>query len=455
MPTTAKTARPFCLSEQPKARAAAFPEGIASQLGFEGGHHAPCEEMDSLKKELAMKVKFIEAQYESRLQEEAEALYTRINYKVKAFENHHKEGEVAGGRKLSDGFVHEDCSYLPRSLSGVSFVRHSKADVKKKKTFGVIFQIGSGAVDDPEKAWLKTENARLKDDVGTLHDEMEQIHGQSEADLKKEFESIKNSHQEEVSLSLRDNLKASRLPLPPFLGRRTGMSELTQDDLTFTPVRAHALNQGDLTRLKAQTRPNWTCHAKWTRGLCAVSSGITTQRMLPFIEIVFGNRWNTGTVAACTSSDLAGCPGRPALSGHGSSRRLSCVFIVAQRLAAEQKWEEDRLVKQRDPQALARDTELRAWPAAVPVQLPRHQGRDVPAPEPAATGDTTAPGASHLRHTTDQSQHVLELYWDFNYIAEGDAVLLLQPSIGTGAPQPVNYTDEAGHIRQLRGREFP
>lgn len=32
------------------------------------------------------------------------------------------QGEMVGGKKLSDGFV----SYLQRSLSGVSFVGHSK-----------------------------------------------------------------------------------------------------------------------------------------------------------------------------------------------------------------------------------------------------------------------------------------------------------------------------------------
>lgn len=47
--------------------------------------------METLKKEIAVKVKFIEAQYESRLQEEAEAFYTRMNYKVKALESYYKE----------------------------------------------------------------------------------------------------------------------------------------------------------------------------------------------------------------------------------------------------------------------------------------------------------------------------------------------------------------------------
>lgn len=48
-----------------------------------------------MRKEVGLKVKFLQAQYESQLKREADAFRTRINYKVKAIEKKYKEGGCA------------------------------------------------------------------------------------------------------------------------------------------------------------------------------------------------------------------------------------------------------------------------------------------------------------------------------------------------------------------------
>lgn len=73
---------------------------------------------------------------------------------------------------MSDGFVCKECSYLPRSLNDMSFVRHSEV---KKALCGFLFQISPEPADDPEKDRLRTENGQLKDDVDILRLKMEQI----------------------------------------------------------------------------------------------------------------------------------------------------------------------------------------------------------------------------------------------------------------------------------------
>lgn len=52
---------------------------------------SPRKEMNAMRKEVRLKVKFLRSQYESRLNREADAFRTRINYKVKAIEKLHKE----------------------------------------------------------------------------------------------------------------------------------------------------------------------------------------------------------------------------------------------------------------------------------------------------------------------------------------------------------------------------
>ncbi|KAL7851674.1 hypothetical protein AOLI_G00220300 [Acnodon oligacanthus] len=158
------------------------------------------EEMETLKKDIAVKVKFIEAQYESRLQQEAEAFYTRINYKVKAFENHHKEKITVLRNSFQQQFANAieviKASYKNYSMeksevttSDTGRVQDLLNELQEKDFKSVCLseqlreneEISSEPADDPEKDRLRTENNRLKDDVNGLHVEMEQIRQALEA----------------------------------------------------------------------------------------------------------------------------------------------------------------------------------------------------------------------------------------------------------------------------------
>ncbi|XP_036412751.1 uncharacterized protein C10orf67 homolog, mitochondrial [Colossoma macropomum] len=158
------------------------------------------KEMETLKKETAVKVKFIEAQYESRLQQEAEAFYTRINYKVKAFENHHKEKITVLRNSFQQQFANAveviKASYKNYSMEKSEVTSSDTGRVQdllnelQEKDFKIMClreqlreneEISSEPADDPEKDWLRTENNRLKDDVNSLHIEMEQIRQALEA----------------------------------------------------------------------------------------------------------------------------------------------------------------------------------------------------------------------------------------------------------------------------------
>uniref|UniRef100_A0A3B4CQ38 DUF4709 domain-containing protein n=1 Tax=Pygocentrus nattereri TaxID=42514 RepID=A0A3B4CQ38_PYGNA len=152
------------------------------------------KEMETLKKDIAVKVKFIEAQYESRLQQEAEAFYTRINYKVKAFENHHKEKITVLRNSFQQQFSNAieviKASYKNYSMekdevttSDTGRVQDLLNELQEKDFESMCLteqlreneETSSEPADDPEKDRLRTENNRLKDDVNGLHIEMEQI----------------------------------------------------------------------------------------------------------------------------------------------------------------------------------------------------------------------------------------------------------------------------------------
>ncbi|KAL7842890.1 hypothetical protein SRHO_G00245790 [Serrasalmus rhombeus] len=152
------------------------------------------KEMETLKKDIAVKVKFIEAQYESRLQQEAEAFYTRINYKVKAFENHHKEKITVLRNSFQQQFSNAievfKASYKNYSMekgevttSDTGRVQDLLNELQEKDFESLCLseqlreneETSSEPADDPEKDRLRTENNRLRDDVNGLHIEMEQI----------------------------------------------------------------------------------------------------------------------------------------------------------------------------------------------------------------------------------------------------------------------------------------
>ncbi|KAI4887296.1 hypothetical protein NFI96_030152 [Prochilodus magdalenae] len=166
------------------------------------------KEMEMLRKEITVKVKFIEAHYESRLQQEAEAFYTRINLKVKAFENHHKEKisvlRNSYRQQFADAVEVIKASYKNYILKKGEVVEVSPGDAGqvqdllnelREKDFKIkclneqlreneeqaLLEISSEPADYPEKDWLRMENDRLKDDVNSLHVEMEQIRQALEA----------------------------------------------------------------------------------------------------------------------------------------------------------------------------------------------------------------------------------------------------------------------------------
>ncbi|XP_046883077.1 uncharacterized protein C10orf67 homolog, mitochondrial [Hypomesus transpacificus] len=161
------------------------------------------KEIEKLRKEVEMKVKFMKAQYKSRLQEEAECLYARINDKVKSLENHHKE-KVRIIRKSYQQQFADAIPVINASLKRYYMKRGDRVETLvddtdqmkalvaelQKKTLQMdcmgeqlrdyeqrtLAQINSDqGLEDAEKDWLRSENERLKDDLDSVHMHMEEI----------------------------------------------------------------------------------------------------------------------------------------------------------------------------------------------------------------------------------------------------------------------------------------
>ncbi|XP_019897816.2 uncharacterized protein C10orf67 homolog, mitochondrial [Esox lucius] len=158
--------------------------------------------MDILKKDIALKMKFIQAHYESRLQQEAESLFTRINDKVKCLENLHKEKINVLRRSFRQQFsnaihvVGASCKnyYLKKEENVLTVAtdterwkdlmneiqeKNFKIECMSEQLRGfeerVLTTISSEDAEDPEKEWLREENKKLKEDVDSMHIVMEQV----------------------------------------------------------------------------------------------------------------------------------------------------------------------------------------------------------------------------------------------------------------------------------------
>ncbi|XP_062844026.1 uncharacterized protein C10orf67 homolog, mitochondrial isoform X2 [Trichomycterus rosablanca] len=162
--------------------------------------------MDTLKKETASRIDALQAQFESRLQREAEAFFSRINYRVKAIETHHKEVGCAHRcslnkvnilrnsfqQQLADAIAVIKASYKTYYMKKGAVLEVVPADTgREQEHLDEIqekdFQIErlkeqlseyeerenrARPADDPEKSWLKAENARLRRDADALRQDL-------------------------------------------------------------------------------------------------------------------------------------------------------------------------------------------------------------------------------------------------------------------------------------------
>ncbi|XP_051734980.1 uncharacterized protein C10orf67 homolog, mitochondrial isoform X4 [Ctenopharyngodon idella] len=149
------------------------------------------KEMHMLKEDTAKKLKIIHFHYETKLQEESDALYTRMNDKIKNLENCYKEKLSVLRRsyqqQLSDAMQVIKASYKNKEDMVCDVTDGRVKDLlnelqEKNLRIECIseqlkkYEIGTEGVEDPEKSRLKSENEKLKDNIDFLHVELEEIH---------------------------------------------------------------------------------------------------------------------------------------------------------------------------------------------------------------------------------------------------------------------------------------
>ncbi|XP_051553010.1 uncharacterized protein C10orf67, mitochondrial-like [Myxocyprinus asiaticus] len=154
------------------------------------------KEMQILKGNTERKLKIIHFQYETKLKQEVDALYTSVNDKIKSLENYHNEKTSVLRRsfqqQLSDAMQVVRASYkktyrseeeielvcddtnervkdLLNELQEKSLKIENMSEQLKK------YEIASEGVEDPEKNRLESENEMLKDNIDSLHVELEEI----------------------------------------------------------------------------------------------------------------------------------------------------------------------------------------------------------------------------------------------------------------------------------------
>ncbi|XP_043111974.1 uncharacterized protein C10orf67 homolog, mitochondrial isoform X2 [Puntigrus tetrazona] len=151
------------------------------------------KEMNTLKEDIEKKLKVIRLQYETKLQDESDALYASINDKIKNLENCQKEKLSVLRRsyqqQLSDAIQVIKASYKNEEETDVvcdvtdGRVKDLLNELQEKnlKIEQMVeqlkkYEIGSEGAEDPEKSRLKSENEKLKDNIDSLHVELEEIH---------------------------------------------------------------------------------------------------------------------------------------------------------------------------------------------------------------------------------------------------------------------------------------
>ncbi|XP_057191113.1 uncharacterized protein C10orf67 homolog, mitochondrial [Triplophysa rosa] len=154
------------------------------------------KEVQVLREDTEKKLKIIHVQYETKLQQEADALYTRMNEKITSLEDCHKEKLSVLRRsyqqQLSDALQVVKSSYKKsnRNLEETDLFSDStdgrvkelveELEEKNLKIECMTEQLKKYEIDpegaaDPVKNRLKSENEKLKDKIHSLHVELEEI----------------------------------------------------------------------------------------------------------------------------------------------------------------------------------------------------------------------------------------------------------------------------------------
>ncbi|XP_066545248.1 uncharacterized protein C10orf67 homolog, mitochondrial [Amia ocellicauda] len=179
--------------------------------------HTLAEDMKSVKRDLDFQIKFLQTDYESKLQQQSMSLYTRMNEKVLALERQHKE-KVAVLRKcyqqqLSDALVVLRTSYKKyysrkdgndqfsdtrqtiRLHELINEVQEKNALIEslsaqlKEYEEKELEQMHQQPDEDPEKERLTNENENLQNEIDTLHVEIERL-GDSLSCSQKQLEHL-------------------------------------------------------------------------------------------------------------------------------------------------------------------------------------------------------------------------------------------------------------------------
>uniref|UniRef100_A0A4W5LXA5 Si:dkey-188g12.1 n=1 Tax=Hucho hucho TaxID=62062 RepID=A0A4W5LXA5_9TELE len=189
--------------------------------------------MDTLKKEICLKIKFTQAHYESKLQQEAESLYISMNDKVKSLENHHKEkvkvirksyqqqfndaihvirgsyknyylkkGENVAGVASDTGRLKDLMNEIQEKNLKIKCMSEQLREYEER----VFTKISCEAVDDPDKEWLRQENQKLQDDIDSMHIVMDQVRNSLEA-KEQQLEDLAHNLKD-VKVKLEDEKKA-------------------------------------------------------------------------------------------------------------------------------------------------------------------------------------------------------------------------------------------------------
>ncbi|XP_016128648.1 uncharacterized protein C10orf67 homolog, mitochondrial [Sinocyclocheilus grahami] len=151
------------------------------------------KEMNMLEEDTEKKLKIISLQYETKLQDESDALYASMKDKIKNLENCHKEKLSVLRRsyqqQLSDAMQVIKASYKNKEETDLvcdvtdGRVKDLLNELQEKnlKIEWMVeqlkkYEIGSEGAEDPEKSRLKSENEKLKDNIDSLHVELEEVH---------------------------------------------------------------------------------------------------------------------------------------------------------------------------------------------------------------------------------------------------------------------------------------
>ncbi|XP_056600529.1 uncharacterized protein C10orf67 homolog, mitochondrial [Triplophysa dalaica] len=152
------------------------------------------KEVQVLREDTEKKLKIIHVQYETKLQQEADVLYTRMNEKVTSLEDCHKEKLSVLRRsyqqQLSDALQVVKSSYKKsnRNLEETALfsdstdgrVKELLEELEEKNLKIQCMTEQKNEIDpegaaDTEKNRLKSENEKLKDKIDSLHVEVEEI----------------------------------------------------------------------------------------------------------------------------------------------------------------------------------------------------------------------------------------------------------------------------------------